>query len=106
MNVVEDDVFKLIRKETSACTALHGPMHSGHEGYAVAKEEVEESMEELARVSEALDSLWDGVRGNDPDVAANAAKDAVYHAGLCACELIQVAAVFTRVLEALEVADE
>jgi hypothetical protein len=49
-------VIKDIEDELDTAIAEHGPMHSGHEGYAVILEE--------------LDELWDEVKKRNQDKTA------------------------------------
>lgn len=102
MNVVEDEVYALVEKERANCLDTYGPLHSGHEGYAVVKEEIEETHEELDRVEQGLESLWEDLRFNDPYGCIVDAKEAREAAIRCACEAIQAAAVFSRILDVLE----
>lgn len=71
-------VFEKIDKELSAARAKFAPFHSGHEGYAVLKEE--------------MDELWEAVRKNDIRSARR--------------EAIQVAAMAVRFIEDLGGSDE
>lgn len=41
------EVFDEVLAELERATALHGPMNSAHEGYAVLQEEVDELWEEV-----------------------------------------------------------
>lgn len=65
-----DEVLGLVRAEILRATELHRPMSSAHEGWAVIREEVDE--------------LWDEVKANDPQRAAE--------------EAVQVAAMGARFL--------
>jgi hypothetical protein len=66
------------------------PFNSTHEGYAVLKEEVEESEEELERIKSKLNIVWGAVRRDEfPSESIHLLK---LHAELLACEAIQVAA--------------
>ena len=63
-------IVREVLSELDRATALHGPFHSAHEGWAVLLEEVEE--------------LWDEIKANDPVKARK--------------ECIQVAAMAIRYL--------
>ena len=54
-----DDVLAMVKEEYHAARSKHAPMNSGHEGYAVILEE--------------LDELWDAVRADDFDHAKDEA---------------------------------
>lgn len=64
MNVVRDDVEKLVHKELQEAIEIHGLHNSHHEAYAIIKEELEEAEEELVKCQACLANMWDGVRGN------------------------------------------
>jgi hypothetical protein len=68
----------------------YGNFNSAHEGYAIIKEEVEKSEEELDRIKRKLNWIWGAVKRNeypeDPIVLLN------HYAELLACEAIQIAA--------------
>jgi hypothetical protein len=44
-----DDILLQVRAEVMRAQAKHAPMHSGHEGYAVILEELEELFEDVRR---------------------------------------------------------
>ena len=54
-----DEILHLVKEEYQRARANHSPMNSGHEGYAVILEE--------------LDELWEDVRADDFDRAKDEA---------------------------------
>lgn len=72
---------------------------SPHEGYAVIKEEVEETYEDLESLKWHLDYLWRSVRADDPDNYRDAAGTIQTKAVELASEAIQVAAMAKKFLE-------
>lgn len=104
MNVVSDDVLNLVLKEQAAADEAHGPIHSYHEGYALLKEEIEETEERLDEVQFLFDMAWSLIRA---DLSPKEAVASIKHtAEMLACEAIQVAAVCSRVLVVNENARE
>lgn len=58
----------LIEEELNEANKAHPPFASMHEGYAVLKEEIEETKEVLDCIKSDLDMLWFGVK-HDVDVS-------------------------------------
>lgn len=76
-----------------------------HEGYAVLKEEVEESDEELNVVKVGLDVVWDAIRGNDrytTEEMITHVQSEKEHAEQLALEACQIAAVCNKILNGLK----
>src|ERR1700722_16899223 len=66
-------IVREVLDELDRATALHGPFHSSHEGWAVLLEEVEE--------------LWDEIRANDP---VKARKEAIQVAAMALRYLMDI----------------
>lgn len=67
--------------------------HTDHESYAILLEEFEEAEEELLSVERYLHEFWDYVKGDfGVDDKFVCCQDMEHRALLCACEMIQVAA--------------
>lgn len=92
MNVVHEEVEKLVEKELAAATERFGLHHSWHEKYAVTLEEVQECEDEAGRMSSFLESVFDQIKENKPDKAEQLIQIVEDHAIRCAIEAIQVAA--------------
>ena len=90
MNAVKQEVEKLVQKELESANQKFPMFRSGHEGYAVIKEEIEESEQALEKTKVYLNLLWIGVKGNLVH-ERNIQYLKRYAEGL-ACEAIQVAA--------------
>lgn len=92
MNVVHEEVKKLVDKELAAATERFGLHHSWHEKYAVTLEEVQECVDEAGRMRSFLESVFDQIKENKPDKAEQLIRFVEDHAIRCAIEAIQVAA--------------
>lgn len=92
MDVVHDDVEKLVNKELQAAIEIHGLHNSHHEAYAVIKEELEEAEEELELCKNHLRYMWYKIRENDRFEADDVKDRIVEYATNLAVEAIQVAA--------------
>ncbi len=73
--MTQEQALQLVRVELTRAQALHSKFHSGHEGFAVIREE--------------LDELWETVKAN---------KEYVAYKGSTAREAVQVAAMAIRFL--------
>jgi hypothetical protein len=75
IEMTADLAIALVRAELARAEAKHHAFHSGHEGYAVIREE--------------LDELWDGIKAD---------KQYASYGGSTAYEAVQVAAMALRFL--------
>ena len=100
MNVVSEDVAKLVENELEAANERFPQFHSEHEGWAVMQEEAEELQEECARLEMAMEQLWHRIR-DGIQTAQHVALVGQY-AEAAACEAIQVAAMARKYLDMLE----
>lgn len=102
MNKVLDKLPDLMVAELEFANETNPPFHSLHEGYAVLLEEVEETEENLRKVTESLGKLWAAVR-----------KDRAYEARIIsyairadaidiAAEAIQAAAMACKLIDYIE----
>jgi len=99
MNVVHEDVEKLVDKELETATERFGLHHSWHEKYAVIKEEFDEAQDELNEMLFDLKVMWKNVKRNDTDYSDDISED-MYNAAIrLACEAIQVAAMCKKEIE-------
>ena len=97
MNAIEDDVRALVDKELAAANERFPQFHSAHEGWAVIKEEMEETEEELAKMKIYLAGAWGNITS---DVQANSDIESLKQRAInAACEAVQVAAMCQKFLE-------
>ena len=92
MNYAESLIPALVDVELREANRNNPPFHSLHEGYAVLKEEVEETEEALVVAKDYLASLWRNTRIDDAPCAKIAAEYLEHRAIHMAAEAIQVAA--------------
>lgn len=92
MNVVHEEVEKLVEKELAAATERFGLNHSWHEKYAVMLEELQELKEQVNIADAEIESVWFGVRHNKHEYIEDHIHYAYERAVNAACEAIQVAA--------------
>lgn len=98
-------VKELIQAEyINACEKFGDKYHSLHEGYAVLKEEIKETEEELDKTRTALDLLWESIRYEYLEIDA----EQVIESGLESVisqmkELAQVGAVLMKIKNTFEV---
>lgn len=104
MNVVSEDVEKLVKKELEAANERFPQFHSEHEGWAVMQEEVEELREECDSIEMAMKQLWHRIRDGIPTSLQVALVG--QYAEAAACEEIQVAAMARKYIDMLERMDE
>ena len=97
MNAVKQDVEKLVQKELKSANQRFPMFRSGHEGYAVIKEEIEESEQALENTKVYLNLLWIGVKGNL--VHERNIQYLKRYAKELACEAIQVAAMAQKFID-------
>jgi len=92
MNVIEKEVNELVFKELNHANGNFPLFHSPHEGYAVIKEEVEETMDALNFLLELFTKSWQDIKKNKPvfekmkliqEVAKNVAIEAIQTAAMC-----------------------
>ena len=97
MNAVKQDVEKLVQKELESANQKFPMFRSDHEGYAVIKEEIEESEQALENTKVYLNLLWIGVKENL--VHERNIKYLKRYAEDLACESIQVAAMAQKFID-------
>ena len=92
MNVIRNDIAAAVEKELAAANEDHPLFSSLHEGYAVAKEELEEALEELNCAQKHLEYAWSEIRRNNPDLALQHLARMRYAAENAAVESCQLSA--------------
>lgn len=63
------EIERLVAMELKEANEVYPLFASGHEAYAVIKEEVEEAEAEAKRVSMWLEVLWKDIKANEDDTA-------------------------------------
>lgn len=99
MNAVENQVRELVEVELAAANERFPQFHSAHEGWAVIKEEVEETEEESYRMSLFCEGAWQDIKSDIPaktEINIKCLRESAINA---ACEAIQVAAMCQKFLE-------
>ena len=97
MNAVENQVRELVSVELAAANDRFPQFHSAHEGYAVIREELEETEEKVEMSKKYLKFLWDSIKMDGKTKwAVEYMKELSIKA---ACEAIQVAAMAQKFLE-------
>lgn len=104
MNAVKEDVEKLVQKELESANQRFPMFRSDHEGYAVIKEEIEESEQALENTKVYLNLLWIGVKENL--VHERIIKYLKRYAEDLACEAIRVAAMAQKFIVSQKVREK
>lgn len=94
MTKLISEVTELIEREYGRAGAKFGlTNHSDHESYAILLEELEEAKNEMYSVEKYMHEFWDYVKSDfGPHDKFVCCGDMERRALLCACEMIQVAA--------------
>lgn len=97
MNAIENQVRQLVKAELAAANERFPQFHSAHEGWAVIKEEVEETEEESEKMKLFVECAWGDITSDFPaNSEIKCLKESAINA---ACEAIQVAAMCQKFLE-------
>jgi hypothetical protein len=73
--------------------------NSPHEGYAIAKEELEETRDNLNQVERLLEEIWQNIKDNDDEELVANLITAKSYAVLTVYETLQVCAVLEKFRE-------
>lgn len=96
---LRSDVCALVDEEYSRASKRWGAeAASGHEGYALIKEELEEAQFDMEALEQQLGHFWSEVKADEPRAQQHylcKIKNISIHA---ACELIQVAAMAEKTI--------
>jgi len=89
------DVFNEVYKEAVRGIGIHGDLMFTHQGYGVLREEVDEVVAELDKLTDLKSALWDAIKADD---VAGLHKEAVHVAAVAGLhkEAVHVAAVAVR----------
>lgn len=100
-------VSALVGEEYQRAAAEHGgAANTPHEGYALIKEEVEESREQMGAVCQNITDLWCAVKADDLPRQEQCLGGLRRAAILGVCELIQVAAMTDKAMAGLRKMEE
>ena len=103
MQSIVHPIHLLVEMERERAAMLHGAVFaSGHEGYGVIAEEVQEAVEEANDVVDKLDALLRSLRGEDRQNIIDRADALGDSAVSAAAELIQVAAMTQKMVKTME----
>lgn len=89
---IVDLIKELIENEYYSACAIYPDFRSAHEGYAVLKEELEETEDEMNILKENMDELWEQIKGNHTCLYSSTLKDLEDHSLSMIKEAVQVAA--------------
>lgn len=64
MEEIKQAIEKLVAEELVRANMKFGPFHSHHEGCAVLREELEETVDKLVEAKNYYDGLWDQVKSD------------------------------------------
>lgn len=99
MDAIKSDIAAAIDKELAAANEKYPLFSSLHEGYAVAKEELEEALEELNEAQRYLEYAWNAIRDNQPEIAMQHIARMGFAAEWAAIESCQLAAMAKKAID-------
>lgn len=102
MKELKAQVLKLSAEEEKRSMINHPLFNSTHEGYAVIKEEVEETQGELRLVNLFTNEMWHCVKSNNEIGVVENAKNLKQYAIALAAESIQVAAMAQKFIDSFK----
>ena len=108
MTKLVEKVTNLVKEEYELASAIHGAKHnSPHEAFGVIYEEIEESLVENHNVQKTVADFWNEVKVNAKTedliaIAENMRNSAI----LCACEMIQVAAMAHKTMQGFTIDEQ
>lgn len=91
------------REYENACKSFGKTYHSLHEGWAVLKEEVEESSTPVNRIQSLMDKLWQVIKAGDTELSLEFALSIQEWALNGMMELAQVMACCQKFIDTMEV---
>lgn len=102
MNKVLNKLPALVAEELEAANVDHPPFHSLHEGWAVLKEEVDETKDNMNIVDGYINVMWVDVRADDAVSVKRSAENLKRFALDIAAEAIQVSAMAQKLIDYIE----
>lgn len=101
MKKLHGEITEIMHKEYSRASAAYGAKFvSEFEAYAVIKEEIEESSEELTALTQIFEDFWKEIKSGT--VCREKLEKMRNHAINLACEASQVAAMMHKTLQGFE----
>ena len=97
---MEKDIGKIVEKEYEFAVEKYGQFHSRHEGYAVAKDEMDEFKEEYDKLVLEMAEVWKQIK---EDKSAGDVKFAISCARGAAIRMIAEGIQIAAMLEKMEV---
>lgn len=88
-----------IQAEYHKAKKEHGDFGSLHEGWAVMREEWEETFEEVTGAAADLNAMWERVKRDDVACSLNAAREIQTHALAAMIEAAQLAAMARKMID-------
>ena len=96
-------IEKLAEIELAEANIIHEEkFNSWHEAYAVLKEEIEETQDEIARVVKLADELWYAIKKDNLENAVHYTKAIKITTRVAIQEAVQVVAMCKKILESEE----
>ena len=99
MNVVKQDVEKLVQKELEVANQKFPVFHSDYEGAAVIFEEIQEAESEMRGVNRYFAGSWHSVKTDERIKSYQYMNKIKNRAVNLACEAIQVAAMAQKFID-------
>ena len=99
MNVVKQDVEKLVQKELESANQRFPMFRSDHEGAAVILEEIEEAESEMRGVNRHFAGVWHSVKSDERIKSYQYMNKIKNRAVNLSCEAIQVAAMAQKFMD-------
>lgn len=84
-------IYKLAEIELAEANTKHPELFaSPHEAYAVIKEELEETDEELTRCRGYINAMWSGIKQDDVKMTNDMLELLEQHSWQCVAEAVQI----------------
>lgn len=106
MKELVGQVNKLVMEEKTRAMIEHPLFFSRHQGYAILKEEIEETGDELEDVNAYLNNMWRNIKSDNVGATIDYAKNIKRCAINLSAEAIQVAAVAQKFIDSFKVENE
>ena len=97
--LTERECRNAIALEYDKAVREHPPFSSLHEGWAVMREEQEETFKEVTGAAADLNAMWEHVKQDDVACSLNAARNIQAHALAAMMEAAQLAAMARKMMD-------